>query len=80
MMCNNYSIQADTLANKWEALVIKKGGKLACSEENLGILEIQVARPPSMRPLSPAARGVACQAPTAACVRGRAFFESRRRR
>ena len=43
-IANNFALKADELANKWEALVIKKGGKFECSTENLGVLEIQVPR------------------------------------
>ena len=65
-MCNNYSLKADELANKWEALVIKKGGKFACDEENLGILEIQVDSAPPSSSLS--SFGSICRPPAPRCA------------
>jgi hypothetical protein len=49
-MCNNYMLKAGELANKWEALVLKKHLG-AINDENLLLLEGQVcaARPSSPR-------------------------------
>jgi len=41
-ICNNFGLKAGEIANKWEALVIKKGGTLACDDDNLSFLELQV--------------------------------------